>query len=186
MGTDTRTTSPVLARAILAGILGAGGNAHFTGIAPTPSVAYSARTAKAGCMITASHNPEEYNGIKLFNPDGSSFTQAQQKEVEEFLKEPHWADWRHQGKECSFDALAPHKKAILDAVSIDPGLSVVVDCGNGAGSVTDARSFDRCRGKTGLPHLQPYRAVLPSLGATGRVPGICRGDGQKDRRGTVR
>jgi phosphoglucosamine mutase len=86
-------------------------------------------------MITASHNPEDYNGIKLFNPDGSSFTQAQQKDTEEFLKEPHWADWRHQGKECTFDALTPHKKAILDAVSIEPGISVVVDCGNGAGSV---------------------------------------------------
>jgi phosphoglucosamine mutase len=135
VGTDTRTTSPALARAIIAGILGAGGRALFTGIAPTPSVAYSARTAAAGCMITASHNPEDYNGIKLFNPDGASFTQNQQKDTEEFLKEPHWADWRYQGKECAFDALTPHKKAILDAVSIEPGISVVVDCGNGAGSV---------------------------------------------------
>ena len=135
VGTDTRTTSPLLARTILAGILGAGGHARFTGIAPTPSVAYSARTATAGCMITASHNPEEYNGIKLFNPDGSSFTQAQQKEVEEFLKEPHRADWQHQGTESSFDALTPHKNAILDAVSIAPGFPVVIDCGNGAGSV---------------------------------------------------
>ena len=135
MGTDTRTTSPVLSRAILAGILGAGGNARFTGIAPTPSVAYSARVAKAGCMITASHNPEEYNGIKLFNPDGSSFTQAQQKEVEEHLTDLHWADWQHQGTESSFDALTPHKNAILDAVSIAPGFPVVIDCGNGAGSV---------------------------------------------------
>jgi len=135
VGTDTRTTSPALARAIIAGVLGAGGRVRFTGVAPTPSVAYSARTATAGCMITASHNPEDYNGIKLFNPDGSSFTQAQQKDTEAFLKEPHWADWRHQGKECAFDALTPHKKAILDAVSIEPGILVVVDCGNGAGSV---------------------------------------------------
>ena len=135
VGTDTRTTSPALTRAIIAGILGAGGRARFTGVAPTPSVAYSARTATAGCMITASHNPEDYNGIKLFNPDGSSFTQTQQKDTEAFLKEPHWADWRHQGKECAFDALTPHKKAILDAVSIEPGILVVVDCGNGAGSV---------------------------------------------------
>ena len=133
VGTDTRTTSPVLARIIIAGILGAGGNARFTGIAPTPSIAYSARTADAGCMITASHNPEEYNGIKLFNPDGSSFTQVQQRDVEEFLKDPHWTDWHHQGAESSYDALTPHKKAILDAISVDPGLSVVIDCGNGAG-----------------------------------------------------
>ncbi|MGA2104163.1 phosphopentomutase/phosphoglucosamine mutase [Methanoregula sp.] len=135
VGIDTRTTSPLLARTIISGITGAGGKACFTGIVPTPSVAYSARIVKAGCMITASHNPEEYNGIKLFNPDGSSFTQIQQKEVEEYINEPHWATWRHQGIESSFDALTPHKKAILDSVSIDPGLSVVIDCGNGAGSL---------------------------------------------------
>jgi len=135
VGTDTRTTSPLLARAVIAGIAGAGGTARSAGIVPTPSVAYSARTVHAGCMITASHNPEEYNGIKLFNPDGSSFLQAQQKETEELLEKPHWADWQHQGKETAFDALTPHKKAILDKVSPDPGLSVVLDCGNGAGSV---------------------------------------------------
>jgi phosphoglucosamine mutase len=135
VGTDTRTTSPLLARTVNAGITGAGGHARFAGIVPTPTVAYSARIASAGCMITASHNPEEYNGIKLFNPDGSSFTQAQQKEVEAILDKPHWTDWQHQGTESPFDALTPHKRAILDAVSIDPGLSVIVDCGNGAGSV---------------------------------------------------
>lgn len=135
IGTDTRITSPLLAMTIIAGIKGASGHARFAGIAPTPSVAYSARTAKAGCVITASHNPEEYNGIKLFNPDGSSFTRSQQKEIEECLKGIHWADWQHQGTDSRFDVLVPHKKAILDAVSIDPGLSVVIDCGNGAGSV---------------------------------------------------
>lgn len=135
VGIDTRTTSPLLARAIISGITGAGGDARFTGIVPTPSVAYNARTVKAGCMITASHNPEEYNGIKLFNPDGSSFTLAQQKSVEENLNKPHWTTWQHQGVESSFDALSPHKKAILDAVSIEPKLSVVIDCGNGAGSL---------------------------------------------------
>ena len=135
VGTDTRTTSPLLARAVIAGIAGAGGTARSAGIVPTPSVAYSARTVQAGCMITASHNPEEYNGIKLFNPDGSSFVQAQQRETEERLKKPRWSDWQHQGKEVAFDALTPHKNAILDKVSPDPGLSVVIDCGNGAGSV---------------------------------------------------
>jgi len=134
VGTDTRKTSPLLARTIIAGISGAGGQARFTGTCPTPSVAYSARSAAAGCMITASHNPEEYNGIKLFNPDGSSFTQPQQKIVEECLGQPRWTDWHSQGEETYFDALEPHKKAILDSVSIDPGLSVVIDCGNGAGS----------------------------------------------------
>jgi len=135
VGTDTRTTSPLLSRTLVAGITGAGGCARSAGIVPTPSVAYSARTAKAGCMITASHNPEEFNGIKLFNPDGSSFTQAQQKEMEDSLGNLRWSDWLHQGREVSFDALTPHKKAILDAVSLEREIPVVLDCGNGAGSV---------------------------------------------------
>jgi phosphoglucosamine mutase len=135
VGTDTRTTSPLLARTVIAGILGSGGIAYSSGIAPTPSIAYAVRQVKAGCMITASHNPEEYNGLKLFNPDGSSFTTPQQAEMERLLGSPHWADWQCQGAQHPFDAITPHKKAILDAVSIRPGLSAVVDCGNGAGSV---------------------------------------------------
>jgi phosphoglucosamine mutase len=148
VGTDTRTTSPLLARAIIAGILETGGQARFAGIAPTPAIAYSARTATAGCMITASHNPEEYNGIKLFNPDGSSFLQDQQREVEARLKELHWADWRRQGTETSVDVLTPHRKAILDEVSIDPGLFVIIDCGNGAGSVQTPLMLEEAGART--------------------------------------
>ena len=133
VGMDTRTTSPLLAHLVISGILGSGATAHVTGIAPTPSVAYSTRTVKAGCMITASHNPEEYNGLKLFNRDGSSFTQTQQAEMEELIKEQHWTDWQHQGSEYTIDALTPHKNAILDMVNIEAGINVVVDCGNGAG-----------------------------------------------------
>jgi phosphoglucosamine mutase len=86
-------------------------------------------------MITASHNPEEYNGLKLFNPDGSSFTQSQQAEMEELIKIRHWTDWQHQGNEQAMDVLTPHKNAILDKVNIKTGTTVVVDCGNGAGCV---------------------------------------------------
>jgi phosphoglucosamine mutase len=135
IGMDTRTTSPLLVHLVTSGILGSGGTAYNTGIAPTPSVAYSTRTVKAGCMITASHNPEEYNGMKLFNPDGSSFTQDQQGEMEELLKARYWTDWQHQGSERSIDALTPHNNAILDKIHIKTGITVVVDCGNGAGSV---------------------------------------------------
>ena len=133
IGMDTRTTSPLLEHLVVSGIMGSGGRAHVAGIVPTPSVAFSTRTVKAGCMITASHNPEEYNGLKLFNPDGSSFTLAQQAEMEMLLKTPHWADWQHQGSVQTFDAITPHKNAILDMIDIKPDLSVVVDCGNGAG-----------------------------------------------------
>jgi phosphoglucosamine mutase len=135
IGMDTRTTSPLLTHLVISGIMGSGGTAHIAGIAPTPSVAYSTRTVNTGCMITASHNPEEYNGLKLFNPDGSSFNQSQQAEMEDLVTTPHWTDWQHQGNERQIDALTPHKNAILDKVTITAGTNVVVDCGNGAGCV---------------------------------------------------
>jgi phosphoglucosamine mutase len=133
VGMDTRTTSPLLAHLLISGILGTGGTIRNAGIVPTPTVAFNTRTAQAGCMITASHNPEEYNGLKLFNRDGSSFTRVQQAEVEEQLGTQHWTDWKHQGREYEFDAVTPHKNAILDNVKINAGCSVILDCGNGAG-----------------------------------------------------
>jgi len=133
LGMDTRTTSPILSHLVISGILGSGGTAYSCGIAPTPSVAYAGRNMKAACMITASHNPEEYNGLKLFNPDGSSFTKRQQAELGELIKTYHWTDWKNQGSLKSFDAISEHRKVILDHVTIPHAISVVLDCGNGAG-----------------------------------------------------
>ncbi|MDP3565095.1 MAG: phosphopentomutase/phosphoglucosamine mutase [Methanoregula sp.] len=135
VGMDTRTTSPLLAQLVISGIMGNGGMTSFAGVVPTPTVAFNTGNAQAGCMITASHNPEEYNGLKLFNPDGSSFTLAQQAEMETLLKTPYWADWQHQGTARIFDAITPHKKAILEQINIRQGLSVVIDCGSGAGGM---------------------------------------------------
>ena len=133
IGMDTRTTSPLLAHLVISGILGSGGTVRNAGIVPTPTVAFSTRSAQAGCMITASHNPEEYNGVKLFNKNGSSFTRIQQAEIESLLSEQHWTDWKHQGREEAFDAITSHKNAILDKVRIKAGSSAILDCGNGAG-----------------------------------------------------
>jgi phosphoglucosamine mutase len=133
VGMDTRTTSPLVSHTVVSGILGSGGTAHICGPVPTPTVAFNARFAQAGSMITASHNPEEYNGLKLFNPDGSSFTRVQQEEMETLLETSHWTDWQRQGKMLLTDALSPHKKAILEQTSIEGDITAVLDCGNGAG-----------------------------------------------------
>ncbi|PKL64381.1 MAG: phosphoglucomutase [Methanomicrobiales archaeon HGW-Methanomicrobiales-3] len=133
VGMDTRTTSPLLAHMIVAGILGSGGTAHICGMVPTPTVAYATRDVKAGCMITASHNPEEYNGLKLFNPDGSSFTRRQQAEMEDRVKTPHWTDWKGLGCEQETDAVSKHKDAILNQVCVEKPIRAILDCGNGAG-----------------------------------------------------
>ena len=135
LGMDTRTTSPVLSHALTAGILGSGRNISHAGIAPTPTIAFASREFSTGCMITASHNPEEYNGIKLFNPDGSSFTRSQQDEIEEQIATPRWAGWEEQGTLSFFDAITPHKEAILAKTHPREDMPVVIDCGNGAGSM---------------------------------------------------
>lgn len=194
IGMDTRTTSPLLAHLVVSGIMGSGGIAHVAGIVPTPSVAFCTRSANAGCMITASHNPEEYNGLKLFNPDGSSFTLAQQAEMETLLKTPQWTDWKHQGSMHTFDAITPHKKAILDLISIKPDLPVIIDCGNGAGCsmtpslLADAGANTTCincdtSGHFGRPS-EPLKEHLSHLGdmvrKTGSVCAVVH-DGDADR-----
>lgn len=136
VGTDTRTTSGLIAHAVISGILSAGGDARYCGVVPTPTVAIATRDAGAGCMVTASHNPEPYNGLKLLNPNGSSFTRAQQAHIEEAIELPHWTGWERQGTLHTSDAISHHSDAVLESTDIpQAGITAVVDCGNGAGSV---------------------------------------------------
>ena len=184
VGMDTRTTSPLLSHLVVSGILSNGGTAHLAGIVPTPTVAFNTRFVRAGCMITASHNPEEYNGLKLFNPDGSSFTRQQQSETEDLLKTPHYADWQHQGKERLVDALAPHKKAIEERVNIGSEVSVILDCGNGAGSVLTPALFSEigirtiCINCNPSGHFaRPSEPLREYLGYVGEMVKKIRADG---------
>jgi phosphoglucosamine mutase len=133
VGRDTRTTSGIIAGALISGLLGSGATVEYCGIVPTPTVAYGARKNAAGAMITASHNPEEYNGIKLFNPDGSSFARAQQAETERLVEVFHWTGWKNQGICTPVDAITPHLNAILDMRSTGRMLHAILDCGSGAG-----------------------------------------------------
>jgi phosphoglucosamine mutase len=135
VGMDTRTSSPILADAAIAGLLSGGARVSFGGIVPTPTVAFAARDYKAGLMVTASHNPEEYNGLKIFNPDGSSLSPAEQEGIEKEMKDFHWKGWECQGGVVQEDLLSGHRDAILDRREVSGDLRVVIDCGNGAGSV---------------------------------------------------
>ena len=133
LATDSRTSRNTLSDVILSGLISGGAEVLFGGIAPTPSVALAAGKADAGVMITASHNPENYNGYKLFRPDGSSYTVAQQEEIERRIAEPVYAAWDKQGSVSSVDIITPHKEKILAEISVPENMTVVVDCGNGAG-----------------------------------------------------
>ena len=135
VGSDTRSTRHLITESLTSGLLSAGADVISGGIAPTPTVAYAARTADAGCMVTASHNPEEYNGLKLFNPNGSSFTLAEQRQIEDAVPTPVWGNWGAIGARNTADIITPHREAILSTLSPKEDLRVVLDCGGGAGSV---------------------------------------------------
>ncbi|MDD4132992.1 MAG: phosphopentomutase/phosphoglucosamine mutase [Methanocorpusculum sp.] len=150
LGTDSRTSRDILASAVISGLVGNNADVIYGGICPTPTVAFGAGQADAGVMITASHNPEPYNGIKLFRPDGSSYTLAQQKEIEDRVEKPNWSAWNHQGSLTNADLITPHKKAILSRVIIPENLTVVVDCANGAGGQITPKLFEES-GATVVP-----------------------------------
>ncbi len=134
VGRDPRTTGPMLASALIAGVLSAGGDAVDAGLVSTPTLARGAVDYGCGVVITASHNPAPYNGIKLWNPDGMAFDERQQEEIEAALDAGKFraVGWDAVGRLSSRDDLvAEHIDAIL--AELGPAkLRVVVDCACGA------------------------------------------------------
>ncbi|OGO18397.1 MAG: phosphoglucosamine mutase [Chloroflexi bacterium RBG_16_50_11] len=137
IGRDTRTSGDAMKHAVIAGLLAAGGRCKDAGIIPTPTLAYVTREFDAGVMITASHNPPEYNGIKLFNLDGSSFDSLQQLQMEEMVLSKSYdiADWEQIKSSDYYDgAIGNHIDSILPHFSFGLNIKVVVDAGCGAAS----------------------------------------------------
>jgi phosphoglucosamine mutase len=138
IGRDTRTSGDSVKSALLSGILAAGANAADGGIMPTPTLALAARDFNAGVMVTASHNPPEYNGIKLLNPDGSAFGIRQQVQIEEMVLDDQvqTTSWeRMKASEAHDGAVRRHIERIRRDLPDEVNLKVVVDCASGAGSV---------------------------------------------------
>jgi phosphoglucosamine mutase len=139
LGYDSRTSNVMIENAVTAGILQCGCTVLKLGMAPTPLVGYATMKLKAdaGVMITASHNPPEYNGIKLWNPDGMAYRQDQERAIEEIIHEKRFktVSWENIGKieEIKY-VVSEYIKDILDQTDVKPGIKVVVDCANGAAS----------------------------------------------------
>ena len=131
---DTRTSGDMMVNALSAGITATGANASYAGMVPTPTLARAAEAYDCGLMVTASHNPPEYNGVKVWNPDGSAFDTAQMRKLEGLIegKGYHLADWREVGR-CAVHtgAIEDHISAVLDSVKPTKA-KVVLDCGCGA------------------------------------------------------
>lgn len=137
IGRDTRPSGLVLENALATGALSAGADVIRLGVAPTPTVALASRSS-LGAMVTASHNPPEYNGIKLFW-HGEEISREAEREIEKKVKERKW-NLSAPGKDSVSDsAIREHSHMLLK--SVDNSLiarkkpKVLVDAGNGAGSV---------------------------------------------------
>jgi len=138
VGNDTRTSSPSIKSALAAGLTAAGARCFDAGLLPTPALAYAGRNFDAAIMVTASHNPPEYNGLKFFNPGGEAFCVDQQRWVEETVSGDRvdTAAWQEfEQIRCYPQALDLHKSHILSSFPGKFKVKVVLDCGGGAASV---------------------------------------------------
>ena len=140
VGRDTRGSGPELEEAFARGVVSAGGNAVLAGVLPTPAVALLA--LDLGAVISASHNPPEYNGVKLFDREGQKLTDAAEEEIEALF------DDSFGGPPGEIDHVGVATDSYLDHIverfgSDLTGLSVVVDCANGAYSGIAPPAFER-------------------------------------------
>ena len=146
VGCDTRTSSDALKHAFISGAMAAGADCCDAGMIPTPTLALAARGFRAGVIITASHNPPEYNGIKLWNSDGSAFDEKQQTQIEEMILDsfPEAAPWQDmkQASACG-GAIEKHIEHIMKKISKAPKLKVALDCGGAAASVITPQLLKR-------------------------------------------
>ncbi len=136
VGRDTRVSGSMIEDALVSGLMSNGTDVLIAGMVPTPTLAFATRelSAQAGFMITASHNPPKYNGIKVFKGDSLSFTDRDQEAVEKNVSDGTFMleDWRSLGKTTPIDASEVYLKMALKAATLRKHWHVVVDPGCGA------------------------------------------------------
>lgn len=163
IGKDTRVSSNMLEMALAAGLCSVGADVVLVGFVPTPAIAFLVkdREADAGIMISASHNPCEYNGIKIFDGNGYKLPDALEEEIESLvlddmspIKFPVGGDvgsvfLRHDYVELYIDHLV---KSVDTDLS---GLKIAIDCANGCASYTAEKLFTRLGATVHMMHCNP-------------------------------
>ncbi len=163
VGCDTRISGGMLASALMAGICSVGANAIFVGVMPTPAIAYLTRKHKvdAGVVISASHNPMEFNGIKFFNGQGYKLSDALEDEIEELIRN-HMKDvvlpvGSGVGKiDYRFDLREEYIRFMKRCVPVDlSGKKIVVDCAEGASHYTSVKTLEELGAELVAIHTDP-------------------------------
>lgn len=144
VGNDVRNSSPSLAGSVLSGLLSAGNNANTAGLAPTPAHQFGVRTLgySGGIIVTASHNPSQYNGIKLVGSDGVEVRREDEAAVESIYLDKTYkrADWQSVGRSGKETRVVENYiSGIISQVNVsrisERKFTVVLDIGNGAQAV---------------------------------------------------
>lgn len=144
IGCDSRTSADMVKSACAAGLMAAGADVLDLGLLPTPALQFFVKNENVagGVMITASHNPPEFNGIKAIDCDGTEMPREKEVAIESIYFQKRFSnpDWRKVGVSApSAGAIASYQNAVLAKVDRKEiqkaGLKVVLDCANGAGSV---------------------------------------------------
>jgi phosphomannomutase/phosphoglucomutase len=198
IGYDNRTSSGALEHAVAAGLTAGGCDVLRFGFIPTPVLSFGIRHfgCTAGVMITASHNPPEYNGIKFWDSEGAGFSRKREEQIERIFDKPKRVPWDRIGSSSEADALEPYIAAVLQRVpKFKRRLKVVVDCANAAGSIITPRLLTElgcqvislnCQPDGTFPSrpLEPIPENLAGLAETVRACGADMGiahDGDADR-----
>lgn len=163
VGCDTRISGGMLSNALMAGICSVGANAVYVGIVPTPAIAYLTRfyKADAGVVISASHNPAEFNGIKFFNRDGYKLPDATEDAIENLITANMMGVTMPVDAEVGnityhFDALEEYIKFVKSCVPVDlSGLKIVVDCAEGASYESSVRALEELGADLIAIHTNP-------------------------------
>ncbi len=150
VGRDTRASGPELEAAVARGIAAAGGTAALGGVLPTPAIALLAESL--GVVVSASHNPPEYNGVKLFF-DGGKLVDEQEKEIEELFDAVGPGNGATEEVD---DAPERYLEHVLQHFGSDlTGLRVGVDCANGAYTEIAPRAFEQLGAEVHAVGVEP-------------------------------
>ena len=163
IGKDTRLSGDMLEGALIAGLTSVGANVKLLGVVPTPAVAFliGKYNADAGIMISASHNPFEFNGIKIFSDEGFKLPDDLEEQIEKIVldnKVPYKKAvdgdiGTVERLNCAADDYIDH---IADSIPSDlKGLKIAVDCSNGSSSVTAKKLFERLGADVDVLYAEP-------------------------------
>ena len=182
IGRDTRLSSPMLEAAITAGLCSVGADVVQLGVVPTPAVAYLVKEmgADAGIMLSASHNPFEFNGIKIFNGQGYKLSDELEFAIEEIVLDhvvPYDLKWNEEIGTVSVDhqAVERYIDHLASTIQTDlSGLKVLVDCSNGSAAATAPRLFAKLGAQVTFVADQPDGMNINQNCGSTHVENLCQ------------